>query len=151
MNRRHDRTNSGFTLLELMIALGVAALLALIAVPSYQEQLRKSRRADAIVALTVLANRLEMRRSELNAYPANATEVGTFLPTTATSSPQGYYTLSFEGIGTDSTATKFKIRATRSSTGPQAGDGQCGDYRLTEQGVRSITGTGTLAECWRTN
>ena len=37
----------GFTLIELMIVVGVVAILASIAVPIYNEQIRKSRRADA--------------------------------------------------------------------------------------------------------
>jgi type IV pilus assembly protein PilE len=148
MNIQSHKTILGFSLPELIIILMVIAILAVIALPSYQEQLRKSRRVDAVVALIDLANRLERNYSELNAYPQNAAEVAAFLPTTAANSPQGYYQLSFQGIGTASTATTFKIQATRISTGLQANDNTCGDYTLTDQGVRAITGTGTLAQCW---
>ena len=52
-------TQSGFTLIELMVVVTVVALLAMIALPSYQNSVRKSRRTDARIALIELAQTLE--------------------------------------------------------------------------------------------
>jgi type IV pilus assembly protein PilE len=47
----------GFTLIEVMIALVVVAILAAIALPSYRDQMRKSTRAQAQAFLSDMASR----------------------------------------------------------------------------------------------
>ena len=136
MRRGFLRRARGFTLTELVVAVAIAAILALIAVPSYQETLRKSRRADAKVALDDQANRLERYYAERNTY-VDAT-------LSRATSPEGYYTLAI----TTQSASGFTIKATRKSTGPQANDDRCGDFTLNQNGVQGKTGTGTVAECW---
>ena len=54
----------GFTLIELMIALVVMAILTAIAYPSYTNQVLKSRRADGIAALNRAAMEMESCRSD---------------------------------------------------------------------------------------
>ncbi len=49
----------GFTLIELMVTIMVAAILAAIAVPSYTSQIRKSRRTEARNAVLDAAAREE--------------------------------------------------------------------------------------------
>src|SRR5688572_18201148 len=53
MNARAVKSlrSRGFTLIEVMIAVAIVALLTAVALPSYQEQMRKSRRAEAKSAL----------------------------------------------------------------------------------------------------
>ena len=50
---------AGFTLIELMIVVVVLTLLAAIAIPTYSNQIRKSRRSEAKSALLDLAGREE--------------------------------------------------------------------------------------------
>ena len=57
--RRKIGWSSGFTLIEVMIVVALIALLATIAMPSYQDSIRKSRRADAKAALVQLAQFME--------------------------------------------------------------------------------------------
>lgn len=54
--RRFLATARGFTVLELMIALAVAAVIAGVAIPSFSESLNNSRRAAAVNALVVALN-----------------------------------------------------------------------------------------------
>jgi type IV pilus assembly protein PilE len=56
------------TLIELMIVVAIVGILAAIAYPSYQEQVRTSRRADAQAALMQLAQFMERYYTENDCY-----------------------------------------------------------------------------------
>lgn len=64
----HRSRISGFTLIELMIAAAVIAILAAIAIPSYLEQSRKGRRAEAVRAVGEYQLAMERWRSENPSY-----------------------------------------------------------------------------------
>ena len=145
MNKSH---NHGFTLIELMIVVAIVAILAAIAYPSYQEQVRKSRRADCAGALTGLASAMERY------FTANSTYAGATLGTGAATDIYGdqcpvdggtaTYNLTVESA----TQTAFEIRAT--PTGPQTGD-RCGTLTLTQTGQKGILGADaglTVQDCW---
>src|SRR5512146_2679908 len=79
----------GFTLIELMITVVVAAILMSVAFPLYQHQMRESRRTDARSALSDLAGREERYYAINNVYTNSATNLGyTAWPQTVGS---GYY------------------------------------------------------------
>jgi type IV pilus assembly protein PilE len=67
---------SGFTLIELMIACVILAIIVGIAVPSYQAQVRKARRTDARNAMLDIAAREERYLSIANSYTDVPLEVG---------------------------------------------------------------------------
>jgi type IV pilus assembly protein PilE len=69
------RQAAGFTLVELMIVVGIVAILAAVAIPSYQESVRRGRRADARVAMTNLATRLERCFTQFGAYDAGDCDI----------------------------------------------------------------------------
>lgn len=70
------RGNSGFTLIELMIAVAVVGILAAIAYPSYQSQIQKSRRTVAESALTEIASKEESYRFRNKSYTQNLGDLG---------------------------------------------------------------------------
>jgi type IV pilus assembly protein PilE len=119
----------GFTLIEVMIVVAVVAILAAIALPSYQESVRKARRTDARAALTTIAQRLERWNTERNTY------VGA--PLGALVTENDHYDLSL----TTPTASTFTITAT--PKGAQAADA-CGTYQLDQAGTRTPSAQG----CW---
>lgn len=87
----------GFTLIELMIVVTVVGILAAIAYPSYQNQVRQTRRTDAQIALNEIANLQEKFYSQCSQY---ATALGTGAINSCdglgykTVSSNGHYTLS---------------------------------------------------------
>ncbi len=79
--KRSRLSARGFTLIELMIVVAVIAILAAIAYPSYQDSVRKSRRADAKAALLDLAQFMERNYTTANRYDQNS--AGTAINTAA--------------------------------------------------------------------
>jgi type IV pilus assembly protein PilE len=124
--------NKGFTIIELMIVIGIIGVLAVIAVPLYSDYLEKARRSDAKVALTGLAQAQESYHSDYLRYASllgSASDKNGNLGCrtsceysgTEALSPEGYYTLVIEGYS----ASNFTISATAKSSGAQAGDTEC--------------------------
>jgi type IV pilus assembly protein PilE len=77
----------GFTLIETLVATGIAAVLATLALPNLQAPLLKARRSDGITALLQLQLRQEQWRSSHARYAALG-ELGA-----PAQSPQGHYRL----------------------------------------------------------
>ena len=82
---RRARRNAGFTLIETLVTVGIAAVLSGIAYPSLEGQVLRARRADALVALLQAQLAQEQFRSSNPSYGTLA-EAG-LRPT----SPGGHY------------------------------------------------------------
>ncbi|HEY3809362.1 MAG TPA: type IV pilin protein [Steroidobacteraceae bacterium] len=68
--------SKGFTLVELMITMVVAAILISVALPSYLYEVRKSRRTEAKTVLMDLAAREERYFNTNNAYSQTPSDLG---------------------------------------------------------------------------
>jgi type IV pilus assembly protein PilE len=142
----------GFTLIELMITVAIVGILASIAYPSYMEQIRKGKRADAKAALTSFANAMEIYKMQNgNSYvdagtvggtPANsgAPKSTVFPSTIPISGGTPTYNLAIAAIPPLSTSTYTIIATPVDSSDP------CGTFKLTNNGVQTVTGSGT--DCW---
>lgn len=111
--------NRGFTLIELIVVIAIVAILAAIAIPSYNEQVRKSRRSEAMSVLGDLQLRQERWR-------ANRTTYGTLPEITATTvaafnGAQPHYDFAV----TTNTATAYTLTAQPKNA--QDGD-RCGTF-----------------------
>lgn len=77
------RKASGFTLLELMIVIGVVAILASIALPSYTDYILRAKFAEAHSQLADLRVKLEQFYQDNRNYGSTAAICGIAMPTTA--------------------------------------------------------------------
>jgi type IV pilus assembly protein PilE len=131
----------GFTLLELMIACAIIAILASIAYPSYINSVQKSRRSEATASLLGVASQMERWSTEKGTY-ATATLGGSPPPIYANHSENSYYNLSLSNL----TATTYTISAAPAAI--QATD-PCGTFTYTESGVKDVSGgTWNKSQCW---
>ena len=81
--------NAGFTLIEMLITVAVLSILAAIAYPSYQDQVRKSRRAEAQSLLMDIGTRQQQRLLDVRSYAASTAELNVNMP----SSVRPHYTI----------------------------------------------------------
>lgn len=125
----------GFTLIEMVIALAIIAILMVVSMPDYEEQLVQGRRSDGSTALTIFSQRVERYFLENGSYSGATTSIY------KETSDEGYYTLSIT-----TTDDSYQLQAT--ATGVQTGDSTCGNLTLNNQGERGITGSGIAIDCW---
>jgi type IV pilus assembly protein PilE len=124
----------GFTLIELLVAIAIVAILATVAVASYQDHIRRSARADAKAVLMEAAGFMERYYTTNGRYTTNAG--GAPELTGLTQSPKdgpARYTIAVSAV----TAQSYTLTAT--PTGAQVGD-VCGELTLTHTGVKGVSG-----------
>jgi type IV pilus assembly protein PilE len=149
----------GFTLLELMIVVAVIAILAALALNSYRNQIRKSKRAEAKQVVSDLALRQEKWRLNNATYTSTLGSGGLGYSggagSLATKTPSGYYNITLStpaatpvclGNGaTPSNINSFRVTATAPSGSEQAADTGCSTIVLTSKcGLVEKT----PAACW---
>lgn len=132
---------SGFTLIELLIVMVVASILMMIAVPSYQQAVIKSRRADGRIALNDVAQRLERCYTQFGAYDAAGCGI---VDADEVASKEGFYLVTV-AINDDGGVMTYELTA--APQGPQLDDSDCGDLVINAVGTRSATGDNT-DHCW---
>lgn len=130
----------GFTLIELMVVVAVVAILATIALPSYQDSVRKSRRGQAKTDMLEITQALERHYSINRDYSTFA------VPADWDQSPREgdaqYVVTGFDAM----TPTAYELTAT--PQGGQANDLRCGTLRIDSRGRKFVSGTDSVADCW---
>ena len=157
------RGSRGFTLMELMIVVAVASILAAISYPMYTDYVVRATRSAAKVALTDAASRQEAYFNDRKTY--SATLAGLGLPAdpyyvskdgkqSTTSTADMVYSISVTtgtagGIVTTYTLTATPVNGQLKRDSGTTTSNRCGTFTLDSTGVRNVTG-GTLGatDCW---
>ena len=151
MTRNRTR---GFTLLEVMIVVVIVGVLAAIALPAYQSQVRKSNRSAAQQFMQDVALREQQIMMDQRRYVSVASTdfankpsdtnpgVGLTLPDTTT----GKYTY---GVAADNTTTPPSYTITATAVGSQDKDASLNKMSLDHLGQhKTYTSGGTVTGSW---
>lgn len=129
----------GFTLTEIMIAVLIIGILAIISVSLYTSQVRTGRRTDGLNSIMSISLAEEKYRTNNTTYGSLAQVWGG-----VSTSQGGYYSLAIS----NTSATGYTITAT--AQGNQASDAQDGTSCTTlTYTVSSGTVTKSPAACWQ--
>ena|SRR5579883_3413121 len=143
----------GFTLIELMITVVIAAILMSIAFPLYLHQIRESRRTDARSALLDLASREERYYAINNVYTQTASDVGYTGWGSGNPIGSGYYYL-VQPVVTAASGTSpagFTLVAKPVSGKGQDKDSDCQTFTVTQTGQETSTNSANADSssiCW---
>lgn len=134
------QSGRGFTLIELMIAVVVVAILAGLAFPTFMGAIRKSRRAEAFTALASVQQAQERWRANNASYASDLTSASPTGLALSSATPGSHYTISVANPD----ATSYEAIATAASGSTQAGDGTCAKLGV-KMSAGNLTYGGTTA------
>ena len=134
---------SGVTLIELLVVTVIVGILAAIAYPSYRQQVMRSKRTDAKVALQQAAQSLENCFTRYHRYDdEDNCDIVATLKGAGIVSNDGNYKVTGELDG-----LTFTLTATLQ--GGQAADTGCGNFTLDQSNHPGVSGSKGVAECWK--
>ncbi len=137
--------SKGFTLIELMIVVGIVGILAAIAYPNYMEYIQRGNRSEGQALLNDAAASQERFFAQNNTYvtsQANIARLGLRNTNgTTVNSDTGKYQLTVSSEANDG---GYTLTATQ-----QFGDTACGNLTLNAIGIRGRTGSKELESCWK--
>jgi len=140
----------GFTLIELMIVVVIVAILMGVAMPAYQDQVKKTKRGLGKAELLEVTARQEQFFINNRQYAVSLDTLGFTNPysidvdgnAVATTAGDRIYTISL----VSPTTTAYAVQAAPQLG--QASDTLCGTLTLSSTGVKSESGSGSVDDCW---
>jgi type IV pilus assembly protein PilE len=150
--RHLNRMPRGFTLVELMVVLAIAAILAVLILPSYLETMRKSRRVEGRVALLKALQQQEQAYTQRRSYIAFSSsssdeDARQFIWYSGAHPKESAYELSGEACVGEVIQNCISLIARPGTSKVQENytDPVCGILKLSSSGVREADGP----DCWK--
>ena len=129
---------NGFSLIELVVAMGIVGILAAIAIPAYTSYTKTANRTDATRTLTSDAQALERCYSQAFTYVGCSAAAPR-----ASTSAQGYYTITLP-CPPPAPSRSRRLRSNRRR--PQTPT--CTSFTVNNTGTQSTTPAGNSQTCW---
>jgi type IV pilus assembly protein PilE len=127
----------GFTLIELIIVIAIVALLVAVALPSYRDHMRKSRRAEAQAYLMAIAGRQQQFLIDSRGYAATLATINIPQPASVVAA----YDVTL-AVVTGPPPTFLLTAAPKSGTDQTLE--RCGTLTIDQTGAK----TASLTSCW---
>jgi type IV pilus assembly protein PilE len=127
--------NAGFTLLELIITIAIVSILSAFAIPYYFEPQLKIQQSLAKTTLLELANAIEQEYTSTHSYQTINLDKLTYRPPSS----------DYKFILVKNSANTFTIAAIPKKKHPED---QCGIFYVDQDGNPSVSGTGSVQDCW---
>ena len=135
-----NKKNRGMTLVELLIVVAIVAILASAALPSWNSQVQKARRADARNTLIFVQVEQEKYRADNGSYASSMSALGL---STYNSASRDYYNISI----VSNSETAFVASATPNTNGGQNND-LCGTFAVDQSGPNQSGVYASISDCW---
>jgi type IV pilus assembly protein PilE len=152
-SRRPRARNGGFSLVELIVTMVIAAILAAIAIPAYSNYVRKAHRTEAKSAVLDIASLEERWFSTNNSYTNDPTNLGyTGAVNTAFTVGSGYYNVLVSVVPATSSTTLATYTITATAINDQLKDTQCRSFQVTNNGAQTAADSASAVNtntCWR--
>jgi type IV pilus assembly protein PilE len=138
---------SGMSLIELMTVIAILGILVSIAIPLYKTQNWKKNRVVAISSL--LQYRAQLEKCFLNNQPNNYN--GCTLDTATSIDSSNLYKVNpifIRDLNNDRISYTLTATSDKANNDVKTVDDECITFSITNIGIKSSTGTGSLQRCW---